>query len=664
MLEAKLGRSEAWLLASALVVASFLIAFGALHYGFYTRGLLEDTPIYERYGDAIVHAGKVPYRDFAVEYPPGSLPVFAAPSLGAPSGDFSRYRRLFEALMLLCGVAASALVAFVLTLEGAGLARLAAGTLLAGLAPLALGPVVLSRFDLWPAALAVAALSALVADRRRLGSALLGAAIAAKLYPAVLLPLALAYVWRRKGRREAGVCAAIAVAVVAACFLPFVVLSPSGVWSSLAGQATRPLQIESLGAAVLLAAHQAWGLSLTEVSSHGSDNLAGSLPRAIASVQSLLAVVALGSIWVCFARGEATRDRLLRYSAGAVCAFVALSRVLSPQYLIWLFALIPLVRGRRGLLAGGLFVAAMVVTQLWFPSHYISLVYGLDARASWFVFGRDLLLVALLVSLVWPARAARRAGATLVTVLVVGAAAAVGAGAVSSPSASVATHNGLLVETGVASRCGEAKPPPAVSNGRVAYETSTFVSPSSRRSCVTVALTTQRRSQLFSAAYRGRFDPGDPTAGYLGDAGRCTNVAGVAGPRVTYSVDVPAKAAVVFEVEDCGSAGIVPPYVLDIRSTRTAPIAYGSATARRTGGVVLVRWRTTRQPVGVAFAVYREQDGIMVAATSRPIRGAASRKTYSFADRHAPLIRPLRYWIRARTHAGLWTWHGPVTSNG
>jgi hypothetical protein len=48
------------------------------------------------------------------------------------------------------------------------------GTLLTGLAPLALGPVVLSRFDLWPAMLSVAALAALLADRRRVGGVLLG----------------------------------------------------------------------------------------------------------------------------------------------------------------------------------------------------------------------------------------------------------------------------------------------------------------------------------------------------------------------------------------------------------------------------------------------------------------------------------------------------------
>jgi hypothetical protein len=239
-----------------------------------------DTPIYERYGDAIVHGGRVPYRDFGVEYPPGALPVFAAPSLATKRGDFRRYSRLFEALMLVCGAVAAGLVAFVLVRRGAGRVRLVAGTLLAGLAPLALGPVVLSRFDLWPAALTMGALAALVADRRRLAFALLGAAVAAKLYPVVLLPLAVVDVWRRGGWREAAICSAVFAAVVAVCLVPFVVVSPSGVWASVSGQATRPLQIESLGASVLLAAHRLWGLSLTEVSSHGSDNLVGGLPHA------------------------------------------------------------------------------------------------------------------------------------------------------------------------------------------------------------------------------------------------------------------------------------------------------------------------------------------------------------------------------------------------
>jgi len=94
--------------------------------------------------------------------------------------------------------------------------------------------------------------------------------------------------------------------------------------------------------------------------------------------------------------------------AGAVCAFVALGKVLSPQYLIWLAPLVPLVRGRRGLVAGSLLALAMVLTQLWFPYRYLRLATEFDARASWLVLARDLVLVALLAALVWPDRRRQR----------------------------------------------------------------------------------------------------------------------------------------------------------------------------------------------------------------------------------------------------------------
>ena len=58
----------------------------------------------------------------------------------------------------------------------------------------------------------------------------------------------------------------------------------------------------------------------------------------------------------------------MRWSAAAVVAFVALGKVLSPQFLIWLAPLVPLVAGRRGLRASVLLVVALVLTQLWFPS--------------------------------------------------------------------------------------------------------------------------------------------------------------------------------------------------------------------------------------------------------------------------------------------------------
>jgi hypothetical protein len=554
------------LTVGALVVAAFFIAFGALHYGFWTRNLLMDTPIYERYGDAIVHGSKLPYRDFGVEYPPGALPVFAAPSLGARPGDFPRYRELFETLMLLCGGVASALVGVVLARRRASVPRLAAGTLLAGLSPLALGPVVLSRFDLWPAMLTIAGLAALVVgDRRRLAAALLGTAVAAKLYPGVVVPLAILYVWRRSGRREAVVFASIASGVALAWFIPFLVLAPHGVWASLSGQASRPLQIESLGASMLLAAHQVWGLPLNEVSSHGSDNLAGHLPHLLAVVQALLAPLAIAGTWVAFARGPATRDRLLRYAAAAVCAFIIFSKVLSPQYLIWLVPLVPLVRGRRGAVASGLFLAAMILTQLWFPQRYLDLAYGFDARAAWLVLARDLVLLALLCALVWPFVRARRAGVSLVLVLVLLAAAAAGAGAARLASPSSLSHSALLQETGIASTCARAKQVPATGAGTVRYALSGYENTSDRTQCATVVV--RARGTVFSAAYLGGFEPAHVDRFYLGDSGLCTHVPGVTGSTLRYAFRVPAHARFVVEVEQCDSTRHAPRYTLQLRRT-------------------------------------------------------------------------------------------------
>src|SRR5436309_3561982 len=201
--------------------------------------------------------GAVPYRDFSLVYPPGALPVSLVPALGDASAETFRVR--FEALMVFLGELMVVCVAAALVALGAGTARLLAALGFVALAPVALGPVVVSRFDLWPAAVTAAALAALVAGRNRLGHGVLGAAVAAKLFPVVIAPLALAYVWRRQGRREALACIAVLVSVVVVVFAPFLVLAPGGVGHSLWSQASRPLQIESLGAGVLLAAHQAFG---------------------------------------------------------------------------------------------------------------------------------------------------------------------------------------------------------------------------------------------------------------------------------------------------------------------------------------------------------------------------------------------------------------------
>ena len=389
-------------LAAAAAAAVFLLTWGLLHTGWYDDGEIVDTPVYARYGDAI-EDGAVPYRDIRPEYPPGALPAFVVPAL--LSADEPGFRDVFEWLMAAFGVATVLLAAVCLRGLGATRRRTVAALGLVATFPLLLGSVVLTRFDLYPAALVVAALAALVHERDRLGLGLLGAAVAVKLYPGVLVPLALAYVWRRRGRREALFGLAICVAVVALAFLPFLVVAPDGVAHSLGRQLSRPLQIESLGSALFLAAHHLGGLDVEMRSGHGSQNLDGTGTAVAAVLLSLAQIAMLVWIWL---RRPASKEELIRWSAAALVAFVALGKVLSPQFLIWLAPVVALVGGLRGLRASVLAAAALVVTQLWFPSRYWDLARELDPVPSTLVLVRDVVLVALLVTLVKELRGAER----------------------------------------------------------------------------------------------------------------------------------------------------------------------------------------------------------------------------------------------------------------
>jgi hypothetical protein len=374
---------------TALAVLLFLVAWGVIHVGFYEREQIVDTPVYESYGEAM-EAGQVPYRDFAVEYPPGALPVFLVPAVAD-----SDFRVVFEWLMALCGCGVVVAVALAGRRLGFGFGTLA----FVALSPLAIGSVILTRFDLWPAMLLSFALAALVHDRLRLGHGLLGAAIAAKLYPVVLLPLTVAYVWRRRGRREGIVCAALAIGVPLVAYLPFAVLAPEGVVSSVGRQLSRPLQIESFGSAILLAAHDLFGAGVEVGSSHGSQNLIGTSADVFAVALSVVQVGVLAWLWLRFARSRELPSpaALAVNAAAALTAFVALGKVLSPQFLIWLVPVVVLAR-RAG--ANAMLAAALVLTQLWFPFRYWDLVRELDPRVSWLVLARDLVLLALLITLV------------------------------------------------------------------------------------------------------------------------------------------------------------------------------------------------------------------------------------------------------------------------
>jgi hypothetical protein len=392
-----------------VLIAATVAAGLAMMVGLFVAGLdgdpgIVDTPVYRLYGEEITH-GSVPYRDFGVEYPPGSLVPFVIPALLSSTED--GYDLVFQTLMILALAVASALVVLSLDALGASTGRvvLSLGAFWAGTA--LLGPFVLTRFDIFAAGLALGAVCAILYRRRVLGPVLLGLAIATKLYPAVLVPLLVARAARQGGRAEALRALGLSLGTAVLVYLPFFLLAPHGVGRSVWRQAGRPLQIESLGASVLLALHHTFGMGLAWASGSGSQNLTGSVAAVAAVVSTLVSVAALALVWVRFARGDTGNAQFARYAAAAAVAFVAFGKVTSPQFLVWLLAAVVLVPGRRGLLSMGLLVAACGVTRMWFPRTYWKLVKEFDPTASWLLLLRDLLLVALFVVLVARVRAHR-----------------------------------------------------------------------------------------------------------------------------------------------------------------------------------------------------------------------------------------------------------------
>lgn len=374
-----------------MTVASVL--FGFSFYALISwieQGRLSDIPVYIHYAELMRHGG-VPYRDFKFEYPPAALPAMLLPSYMSWS-----YATSFAVLMGVCGGACIAASASALSAVGAGTERTWAALLAIGISPLVLGSLFDTRFDLWPTLLALGALAAVVRERSLLGGALLGLGFAAKLWPAVLLPLAIVHLWRRRGESAALACTSAFVLVAFVCFVPFAALGADGLRAMFADQLNRPLQVESLGAAVLMAAQHVGMRPLATVSTHGAQALSGRGAGLAADLSTVLEIATVAATWIVFARRRyADGETLLIAAAAAVAALVAFDKVLSPQYLIWLVPFVFLVRGVRGILAGGLLFLALGLTQTWFPGHYWSIALDHAAPWSWYLLVRDLALVAL-----------------------------------------------------------------------------------------------------------------------------------------------------------------------------------------------------------------------------------------------------------------------------
>ena len=344
-----------------------------------------DLEIYRRAGEAVLR-GEVPYRDFFLEYPPGSLPAFVPPAL--LSSGKAGYISAFSSEMALVLVATLALTALTARrIWGAWItpaATLAAGAIL-------LYPVAVTRYDAVVAlSLAGAAFCATLGRGHLvLAYASLGLGAAAKLAPALAaLPLS-------AFQRGAARGYAIFFAVLAIFFAPALLLGGGGFAGSFAYHADRGLQAESLTASVMMQLGQVSGV-LFEYGAFEAQGRGVELASELSlPVTGVLLLATAFFMYRAHRRGTAGQSAFPRYAAALILAFMLGSKVLSPQYVVWLLPLLPLsAGGALGLVLSALFLATCYLTTQVFPVHYDDLL-NLRFPGPHLLLARNLLLVLL-----------------------------------------------------------------------------------------------------------------------------------------------------------------------------------------------------------------------------------------------------------------------------
>lgn len=282
--------------------------------------ILGDPAIYAEWAQ-ILAAGSFP-EDVRWQYPPLAAPVMLLPHwLG---GD---YTTTFALIALVADLA----VMWLLTRSRH--AGSPAGAWLWTVGIVALGPMSYVRYDLIVTVAAVAAL--LAVHRARLFGALAALGTLLKAWPVLLLAAL------PRTRRSLHALAAFAL-TCGTVLLAFALTRGKASWSFLDAQAGRGLECEALAATPFMVGRLDGHWNGAIVYQYGSMELVGPHVARIAGVLPYLTVAALSVIAFLVWRGS---NRPWEASWGcdiafaAVLAAVATSRVLSPQYFLWLLGL-------------------------------------------------------------------------------------------------------------------------------------------------------------------------------------------------------------------------------------------------------------------------------------------------------------------------------------
>ncbi len=348
-----------------LALAAYWVAGRVLMVGLIRSGRTEPAvEVHQLYRGwyRVLRTGTFPVDDVTWQYPPGAaLPMLAPGALPLLS-----YLQAFVLLMLL----ADAAVQVALLAAGRGPGRSMWGAWAWALTlPLLLG-LPYGRYDLVATALAVVGLL-LVPARPRLGGALAGIGALVKVWPALTV------LGTPRGRTTRQVWTAAAVSALALLLVLAALFDHA--FDFLYAQRGRGVEIESLGGSVLQVARQ-FGWSGRVEQHYGSFEFLGRYVHRVSQLSLLLTAAAFG--WLLLWRVRARRwTAATPYDAAlsAVLLFTVTSRVISPQYLVWLIGLVAVcltVEGTTQRPVAFLLLPAVGVTTVDYPLFFDSMQAG------------------------------------------------------------------------------------------------------------------------------------------------------------------------------------------------------------------------------------------------------------------------------------------------
>ncbi len=293
----------------------------------------QDTDQYTLWSEILAHQHVMPPED-TWQYPPGAAFLLLIPRIGVAWFGVI-YQQSFIALMVLADLAGLGVMVYLARRTG----RIA-GVWVWLLAMPLLQAFPILRFDLVPTVLVMAAL-VIVHRRPAWFGALVGIGASIKVWPIVAL-------FGEWDRRKLAIAATVAAAVIALSFVAAAI--PFGGQSTFFdNQDTRGLEVEAVGASPWYLRQAITGKVAPTVERSGSLEIGSGLADAVAVALKwlgLLVLLAAALWWV--ARDRAIRRGRLDLAEAAVSIDfifavvllqIVVSRVLSPQYMIWLIGL-------------------------------------------------------------------------------------------------------------------------------------------------------------------------------------------------------------------------------------------------------------------------------------------------------------------------------------